>query len=85
MAGRCADDLPLSGLYSAQVAALAEETGSPLVDVRRLYLDKTHPHPYKRLIDDGIHPSAEGHELIYQAFDQFMKQGCQRCIYSAFK
>jgi acyl-CoA thioesterase-1 len=62
-------------LYSAQVAALAEETGSPLVDVRRLFLDKTHPHPYKRLIcDDGIHPSAEGHELIYQAFDQFMKQ-----------
>ena len=59
-------------LYSAQIAALAEETESPMVDVRRMFLDKT---SFKRLYcDDGIHPSKEGHELIYQAFDQFMQQ-----------
>jgi acyl-CoA thioesterase-1 len=56
-------------LYSNMVSRIAAETGSLFVDVRSRFLDK---HNFKELIcDDGIHPTAEGHKLISQAFMDF--------------
>lgn len=56
-------------LYSNTVTRLAIETKSLFVDVRSRFLDK---HNFKSLIcDDGIHPNAEGHKLINEAFKEY--------------
>lgn len=58
--------------YSRAVEKIAIETGSLLVDVRKYFLDK---HNFKSLIcEDGIHPNAEGHKLIFEAFGDFVSE-----------
>jgi acyl-CoA thioesterase-1 len=56
-------------LYSNIITRVAYDTNSLFVDVRRYFLLSRN---FKDLIcDDGIHPNAEGHKLINQAFIDF--------------
>ncbi|MFP4977563.1 SGNH/GDSL hydrolase family protein [Paenibacillus sp. CN-4] len=56
-------------LYSNTIVKIAYETKSLFVDVRSLFLDHAN---YKQLMcSDGIHPNADGHRLIKQAFADF--------------
>ena len=53
--------------YSQMVGQLSREEGTPLVDLRRPFLQDTRA-PSALLCADGIHPSRLGQGLIYQAF-----------------
>jgi lysophospholipase L1-like esterase len=58
-------------LYSNIATKVAYETGSLFVDVRNSFLLS---RDFKAMIcDDGIHPNAEGHKLINQAFVDFAR------------
>ena len=49
-------------MYNVAVLRLANETGTPLVDISSAFMKKRN---YRELIcDDGIHPNERGHELI---------------------
>lgn len=49
-------------MYNVAVIRLANDTGTPLVDISSAFLKTRN---YRELIcDDGIHPNARGHELI---------------------
>lgn len=53
-------------MYSNAIAKLAFEKHYELIDVRSDFLDK---HNYNELIsEDGIHPSREGYDLIFDVF-----------------
>ncbi len=57
-------------LYSINVERIAYETNTLLVDCRSLFLDRKN---IKETIgEDGIHPSAEGYQLINRSFLDFM-------------
>ena len=53
--------------YSQMVEQVAREEGTPLIDLRRPFLQDTRP-PAQLLCTDGIHPSRLGQELMYEAF-----------------
>ena len=56
-------------LYSQAAEKVARDTGTLLIDVRSVFLDK---HNFRELIcEDGIHPSEEGHRLIRNTFREF--------------
>ncbi len=56
-------------LYSNTVVKIAKDTNSLFVDVRSKFLSKRN---FSELIcADGIHPTAEGHKLIKEAFLEF--------------
>lgn len=58
-------------MYSGLIYKVARQTDSMLVDVRSRFLDQ---HNFGELTcRDGLHPSKEGHQLIYQAFAEFAK------------
>ncbi len=48
--------------YNAAIAALAQETKSLYLDIRRPFLLSFHPQDY--ICSDGIHPNEQGHQLI---------------------
>lgn len=57
--------------YSNAVAKIADETNTPIVDVRGYFLDK---HNFRDIMCiDGIHPNEEGHKLVYKAFEDFVQ------------
>ena len=53
--------------YSNLVEQLAREEKTPLIDLRKPFLQDCRPIG-TLLCADGIHPSREGQELLYQAF-----------------
>ena len=53
--------------YSTMAERLAREEATPLVDLRRPFLQDARP-PAQLLCADGIHPSRLGQGLLYQAF-----------------
>ena len=53
--------------YSQMAEQLAREEGTPLIDLRRPFLQDSRS-PAALLCADGIHPSRAGQELIYDAF-----------------
>ena len=53
--------------YSQMAEQLAREEGTPLVDLRRPFLQDARS-PSALLCADGIHPSRLGQELLYGAF-----------------
>ena len=53
--------------YSRMAEQLAREEGTPLIDLRRPFLQDSRS-PAALLCADGIHPSRAGQELIYDAF-----------------
>ena len=58
--------------YSNAIARIAEDTATPIVDVRGYFLDK---HNFRDLMCiDGIHPNEAGHMLVYQAFEDFARK-----------
>ncbi len=58
--------------YSRTAERLAYETGTPLLDLRSTFLLS---HDYKSLLcDDGIHPTARGHEMIDREIGEFCKR-----------
>lgn len=58
-------------LYSNLGERVAERTGAMLVDVRSRFLKLRNYRDYICL--DGLHPSAEGHRIIYEAFADFVR------------
>ena len=52
--------------YSQTVERLAREEGTPLLDLRRPFLQDSRA-PSALLCADGIHPSRAGQDLLYQA------------------
>jgi len=63
-------------LYSNAIAKVARETRSLFVDVRSSFLAR---RDFKSLIcEDGIHPSEEGHKLIFEAFSDFARLNLKR-------
>lgn len=59
-------------LYSISIERIAHETNTPLVDCRSAFLDRRDIR--KTICEDGIHPTEEGHKLIYQSFMDFMSK-----------
>ena len=58
-------------LYSNAIVRFSEKKKLPLVDVRSKFLDK---HNFKELIsEDGIHPSLQGYELMYDTVKDYIK------------
>lgn len=57
-------------LYANLIRSLSETMGVPLVDLRDAFLMRRRMDGL--LCDDGIHPTARGHELILSAFDDFL-------------
>ncbi len=56
--------------YNLTVFELAQEHKIPLVDIRKVFLENRH---YGELLClDGMHPSKEGHALIYSALADLM-------------
>jgi hypothetical protein len=55
--------------YNDAICLIAEETGTPLVDVRSDFF-KT-PDFREYLCDDGIHPNSKGHRLIFETVSRF--------------
>jgi len=53
--------------YSELVEQLSREENTPLIDLRRPFLQDRRPIE-ALLCADGIHPSRQGQELLYQAF-----------------
>ena len=53
--------------YSQMAEQLAREEATPLIDLRRPFLQDTRA-PSALLCADGIHPSRLGQKLIYQSF-----------------
>ena len=53
--------------YSQMAEQLAREENTPLIDLRRPFLQDSRS-PAALLCADGIHPSRAGQELIYDAF-----------------
>ena len=60
-------------MYNDLVRTLAGACRVPLVDLRRAFLSQRRMDGL--LCDDGIHPTARGHELILSAFDEFLRTG----------
>ena len=60
-------------LYSNAVAEVARRCGVALVDVRSRFLDR-HGRYEDLISPDGLHPTAEGYELIYSAFEDFLNE-----------
>ena len=57
--------------YSSATWEIAEAHGVPVVDIRKAFLEQRH---YSRLLcKDGIHPNAEGHQLITSEIIKFAK------------
>ena len=48
--------------YSSVLGLIAEQTDTPLIDIRSAFMHKEDYRKY--LCDDGIHPNKEGHRLI---------------------
>lgn len=70
-------------LYSINVERIAYETNTLLVDCRSAFLDRKNIR--ETICDDGIHPTKEGHKLIFQSFVDFMAKlpsDLQQLIYS---
>lgn len=58
--------------YSDAVASIAAETATPIVDVRRPFMESGN---YKELLCiDGVHPNEKGYELIAGVFDRFLQK-----------
>lgn len=58
----------LQEMYSLSISRIAEETKTPLIDVREVFLEQ---NDYKEfLCKDGVHPNEKGYELIDRAFEQ---------------
>ena len=55
--------------YNDAICLIAEETGTPLVDVRSDF-SKT-PDFREYLCDDGIHPNSKGHRIIFETVSRF--------------
>ncbi len=56
--------------YNRTVERLAFETGTPLLDLRGVFLLS---HDYKSILsEDGIHPTPQGHALIDGAMTEFV-------------
>ncbi len=56
--------------YSNEVAHVAEQTETPLVDVRGRFLKEK---DYRELLCiDGIHPNEKGYQIISEVFTEFM-------------
>lgn len=56
--------------YNRTVEAIAESTGSRLINVREAFLTR---HDYKRLIGiDGIHPTEEGYAVLDEVFASYL-------------
>ncbi len=56
--------------YSNEVARVARETNTPLVDVRSRFLKE---NDYRQLLCiDGVHPNENGYRVISDAFAEFM-------------
>lgn len=55
--------------YSRAVEQLAQETQTPLVDIRGAFL--SHGHVEQLLCEDGTHPNSAGQFLIGEAFREF--------------
>jgi hypothetical protein len=66
----------LEGMNQA-VIEVAEQTGTPLVDVRRMFEAISEGGiPDGRYLIDHVHPSIEGHQLIAVAFcEEFIRHG----------
>lgn len=56
--------------YSMQIATVARETGTALVDIRSSFLLRRDCRSL--LCEDGIHPNAQGHALIGRTLADFM-------------
>lgn len=51
-------------MYNVEVMLVAARMGVPLIDIRSIFLKNNR---YNELLcDDGIHPNADGYELIYE-------------------
>ena len=59
-------------LYSQLSYQVAKEMGCPVLDLRRLFLQKQDYRQY--LCDDGIHPNEEGHQLITSEVKQWLQR-----------
>lgn len=60
-------------LYSLKTEEIARETNTPLIDIRRAFLEDH--RGFKSLIGpDGIHPTEKGHLLIVEAAQTFVSQ-----------
>jgi len=58
--------------YSDAISQVAEDTKTPLVDVRGYFLNRRNYMDVMSI--DGIHPNEEGHRLIYNAFEEFAEE-----------
>ncbi len=53
--------------YDSIISSVAKETGAGFIDILgRL------PDNWKDLLDDGLHPAREGHEVIFHAVREFL-------------
>lgn len=59
-------------MYNLAVCRAAMQENAPLIDISSEFLSMTH---YQDLIcADGIHPNEQGHRLIAQSIERFVKQ-----------
>ena len=56
--------------YSSVLGLIAEETDTPLIDIRSAFMHKEDYRKY--LCDDGIHPNKEGHKLIAERISELV-------------
>ncbi|NLL46355.1 MAG: SGNH/GDSL hydrolase family protein [Clostridiales bacterium] len=55
--------------YNDAVCRIAEETGTPLIDIRSSFLNLT---DYREFIcEDGMHPNLKGHKLIFETIRRY--------------
>ena len=59
-------------LYSLQIAKVALETQTRLIDIRSGFLKRKDCSSL--LCKDGIHPNEQGHALILEIFEDYRKK-----------
>lgn len=59
-------------MYNSAVCQMAYRLGLPLIDIRKVFLESRNCLQY--ICEDGIHPNAEGHALIAEVVEGYVKQ-----------
>ena len=60
--------------YCRALEKLAREEDVPIIDLRTGFLEQEKLREF--YCEDGIHPNRAGHELIYRAFEKFIREEC---------
>lgn len=60
--------------YNSAVIKAAQNTGSPLIDLRSAFLNTVDFRKY--ICEDGIHPNKDGHQIICKTISEYLSAKC---------